>query len=144
MGSVALTVEEAERIEGFALSYLGCKYEAGIFNCKDFVQAVYRDVGIAYPPLSLNVSKDELLNPPIGHVLFLKHKESTRQVSHVGIVISGRRCIHNSRYFGGQVVVTPLEELFKIYDLSTPHSLRGFDLSKPLSPSILKIFVLYL
>ena len=103
-------------IEQVALKYLGRKYEKG-FRCMDFVRLVYKEVGMTLPPVALNVKPADISDPPVGHVLFLRHIYAPSKIgyTHVGIIISGRRCIHNSYYFGGKVVVTPLDELLQWY-----------------------------
>lgn len=106
-------------IERIALTYLGRKYESG-FRCMDFVRRVYAEAGMTVPPVRLNVKPAGLADPPVGHVLFLRHKQATgtKRYSHVAIVISGRRCIHNSYHLGGRVVITPLDELLTLYNLA--------------------------
>lgn len=113
------TDEIGKAVEDVALIYLGTPY-TDTFNCLDFVRAVYKRVGLTTPPSNLNVIHDQLSSPPIGYVIFLRHKQATaeRKVTHVGIVISGRRVVHCSFYFGRRVVITDLDELLKMYDLS--------------------------
>ena len=114
-----LAEEQGKQIEEVALSYLGREYRID-FNCRDFVEMVYSQVGMPMPLRRLNITREELENPPVGHIIFLRHKGAPRHKvsTHVGIIISGKRCIHNSYYFGKQVVVTSFEELFKVYDLA--------------------------
>lgn len=105
-------------IERIALKYLGRAYESR-FRCLDFVRAVYAEMGMTIPPVRLNVKPVDLTNPPVGHVLFLRHKQAARKegYTHVAIIISGHRCIHNSYYFGKKVVITPLDELLACYEV---------------------------
>ena len=111
---MSLTKKQAQRIEKIALRYLGRKYRSR-FRCQDFVCAVYREVGISVPTRRHNVTREQLKNPPLGYVIYLKHKrEREKPSTHMGIIVSGKRCIHNSYYFGKWVVITPLEELFKV------------------------------
>lgn len=106
-------------IERIALTYLGRKYEPG-FRCLDFVRCVYAEAGLTVFPVTRNVRPEELANPPVGHVLFLKHRQASkeRRCTHAVIIISGGRCIHNSYYFGKKVVVTPLDQILSLYEVA--------------------------
>ena len=118
-----LSAEVREHIKAVAIRFLERPYSKE-FNCKHFVQAVYKEVGIPYPPLRKNLTVEQLENPPVGYVLFLAHKDPRirrgRRSTHVAIVFSEEKCIHNSGFFGNQVVITPFVELFELYDLAIP------------------------
>jgi hypothetical protein len=74
---------QVETIVNVAKSYLDHPYEKD-FTCLDFVRVVYQNSGIEFPlvlayappPHSINVDSKELANPPIGHILFLRRKET--------------------------------------------------------------------
>lgn len=85
----------------------------------DFVREVYLKNQLTLPPLSLNLTPEELLNPPIGHILYLRHKQASpgRNFTHAALILPERKAIHASYYFGMCVVITDLDELMKIYDL---------------------------
>jgi hypothetical protein len=108
-----------------ATSYLNHPYSKE-FDCVKFVRKVYQTSGIIIPkldpsppPLEFNIQKEQLKNPPIGHIMFLKDREDPRKHrawTHIVIINSKKSCIHCSLFFGRKVVITPLEEIFKKYD----------------------------
>jgi cell wall-associated NlpC family hydrolase len=106
-------------IEKIALTYRDVPY-TNTFNCLDFVRAVYARAGLTAPPSKLNIVHEQLADPPVGYVIFLRHKQASaeRKATHVGIIISSRRVIHCSFYFGKKVVITDIDELLKTYDLT--------------------------
>ncbi|MDO8469535.1 MAG: hypothetical protein Q7S84_00760 [bacterium] len=114
-----LTEETRRQIEAEATRHLGTPYTRD-FNCMTFVRTMYRAVELTLPPVAANVRFMELADPPIGHILYLRHKESSvrRSYTHAAIILPGRRCIHCSYYFGGKVVVSELDELLKTYDVA--------------------------
>jgi len=117
-GAVPLNPRIAGQIEAEAMQFLGTPY-ARDFNCMTFVRAVYRAVGLTLPPMALNVTTADLVNPPIGYVLYVQHKQAPRRgYSHVVIILPRRRCIHCSYYFGRKVVITDLDELMALYDIA--------------------------
>jgi hypothetical protein len=115
-----LTPKTARRIEREARRYLGKKYDRTSFNCLTFVRAVYAKVGLKPPPLRLNVSAAQLLDPPTGFVLYLKRRGSAsrKPITHAVIILDKRTCIHCSYYFGGKVVISTLDEILKEYDVA--------------------------
>lgn len=102
-----------------ALRYLGRPYDRENFKCFHFVREVYTLLGLKPPPLSENLTVEQMLDPPIGHLLYLKHKEDTKQRrwSHVAIVISKEEVIHNSLWFGEKVVISKLSEILELYTI---------------------------
>lgn len=124
---MVLTEAEIKKIISTALSYLGHKYENG-FDCIGFVRSVYRHIGIdiplilgtSSPPEEFNIMEDQLCNPPIGHIIFLKDRYDPRKErvwTHVVIVLSDNRCIHSSIFYGERVSISDLREIMeKRYD----------------------------
>lgn len=120
-----LNTEERAVVVSTALSYLGRPYNRK-FQCIDFAREVYRTVGIEIPKLSgdrpvpqdINIRHDDLVNPPIGHMLFLRRKgtRSTRLWTHAVIILPGSNCIHCSHFFGGKVVISSMGEILAFYD----------------------------
>lgn len=119
-----ITAEQARAIVTFATSYLGQRYHPG-FTCVDFVREVYRGIGITIPELSpeappsrFNLSPDDIGDPPIGHLLFLRNKQEKRdrRWSHIVIVLPDRECIHCS-YFTGQVTRSTLPDILSRYEI---------------------------
>jgi hypothetical protein len=120
-----LTPEQAEIIVSEALAYLDRSYEEG-FTCLDFARTIYKTIGIEIPklwageppPRWFNVDSEELAEPPIGHIVFLRRKQTKaeRCWTHVVIVLPERRCIHCSHFFGGKVCISSLEKVFALYD----------------------------
>jgi len=98
------------------------------FKCIDFVRIVYRAVGITIPrlgpwcpPSDFNIGEEELADPPVGHLMFLKDRTDPRTESawtHTVIIVPGRKCVHCSLFLGEKVVITPLEELWQRYDFA--------------------------
>ena len=119
--------EQVIKIINKAASYLDRPYKKG-FACLDFLRLVYRAVGIEIPrlwsgeppPQWININSEEAVNPPIGHIMFLRRRETktTRYWTHVIIILSERECIHCSYYFGGKVCISLLEKIFALYDFA--------------------------
>lgn len=122
-----LTQNQVETILQVALSCINRPYEQG-FRCVDFVRYVYHVAGIEIPPLTpgpppqeFNIKKEELDNPPMGHLIFLLDRDDPRKErawTHIAIVLFDGLCIHNSLFFGKKVVVSPLKEMYKKYDFA--------------------------
>lgn len=120
-----LTSRKVQRIITAARPLLGRAYSAN-FSCVDFVRAVYGEIGLRIPPLNgyrpppvkLNIPRVGAVLNRVGHLIFLRrrHDPRDRYWTHVAIVWPKASCIHCSRFFGGQVVVTPLTEVFEKYD----------------------------
>lgn len=115
------TDDVSRLIEEIAITYLNAPYTKS-FSCVTFVREVYRRAGLTVPPSSLNITLEQLKDPPIGYVIFLRHRsvgEGEMRVTHVGIIISGKRVIHCSFFFGKKVVITNVDALLEVYDLAT-------------------------
>ncbi len=120
-----LSIDKRNAILSIVKTYVGAPYSKE-FDCVAFVRGVYRQVGIEVPklrsfepPKDFNLSKEQLENPPAGHILFLKDREDPRKHrawTHVVIILDDKNCIHCSLFFGRKVVVTPLVEIYKRYD----------------------------
>ncbi len=110
-----------------ALRHLGREYDRVHFNCLTFVRLVYENVGLKLPPLRLNILPSQLTNPPVGFMLYLKHKTASkdRRFTHVAIVLDNCTCIHCSKFFGNAVVITEYEKLFEMYDLAMEQTGSG-------------------
>lgn len=117
-----ISKELAKKIEKESLMYLGEPYTTE-FKCMTFVRIIYGKLGLALPPLSHNVRPEELSNPPVGYVLYLRRRasKSGKAITHVAIIISERRVIHCSYYFGKKVVITPIDEILNMYEISKPN-----------------------
>lgn len=124
---------QTKRVVSKSLSYLGNPWTKNEFTCVDFVRNVYREVdidipllGIDFPPKDLNISMEQIGNPPAGHLMFLKNRKTLRQDrawTHVVIVISQNYCIHCSLLLGGTVMISSFEEIFARYDfVESTHS----------------------
>jgi len=121
-----LTSEQVRRVINKALMYLGTPYEKPGFTCVDFARAVYREVGIELPvlgpmspPKDFNITKDQLDEPPVGHLIFLKDKSTKkeRNWTHVAILIPGKRCVHCARP-PGKILISSLKEIFESCDFA--------------------------
>lgn len=118
-----LSEEVRRKIIETALTFLGQPYSPS-FNCIDFVREVYARVGIQIPKISpqitprrCNILREDLKDPPFGHIIFLRDLQDDRPRSwtHVGILLPEKKCIHCSLFFGQKVVISALDELFKRY-----------------------------
>lgn len=109
-----------EAILATARRYLGTRYNETSFKCVDFIRAVYREHGFTVPPFERNLREDDLTNPPPGHVLYLKHKETTIPCrwNHAVLVMSADECIHCAYFLGERVVITPMRELLAHYNVA--------------------------
>lgn len=121
-----LTLTQSEKVVSVALSYLG-RSRQKIFCCADFVRAVYRSIGIeipllasSAPPSEFNIKAEDLQNPPIGHLMFLRDRKDrrSRAWTHVAILLPHGRCIHCSYFFGRKVTISTLDEIFECYDFA--------------------------
>ena len=122
-----VTETQTKKIISVALSYLGHKYEHG-FDCIGFVRNVYKHAGIdiplisgtTFPPEEFNIMEDQLSNPPIGHLIFLKDRYDPRKErvwTHVVLTLSENECIHSSIFYGEKVSISNLQEIMeKRYD----------------------------
>ena len=118
---------DSAKILSVATSYLGHPYSLE-FDCIKFVRTVYKEIGIIIPklysyapPREFNIIREQLLSPPIGHLMFLKDPKDPRKHrdwTHVVIIGVENTCIHCSIFFGEKVVITPLAEIFKTYDFA--------------------------
>ena len=120
-----LDVMQALRVTEIAQSYVGIPYIPYQFECVDFVREVYRHVGIeipllpkSAPPAEFNINAEQLAEPPIGYLMFLKNPKDRRlrAWTHVAIILSKETCVHCSYYFGKRVVISTFEEVFQKYE----------------------------
>ena len=106
------------------LQRLGRPYSEA-YKCLTFVRDVYGAVGLTLPPIVMNVRREQLENPPVGFVLYLRRKSkrsaTSTRFTHAGIIIPERSLIHCSYYFGKKVVISDLDEVLEIYDLVEPN-----------------------
>ena len=119
-----LTRGKREAVVVLSTRHLGKKWSKN-FNCLTFVREVYREVGVeiplvyshTLPPKDFSISVDNLNSWYEGDILFLKRRgyAGERTWTHVGITLPGEKLIHCSEYFGGQVTITPKEEIFSFY-----------------------------
>lgn len=119
------TEETGRRIVEIAHTYLGQPFDIKDFDCVYFIKAVYQKVGIEiprfwakdYPPQDFNLTPEELLQMPLGSTLFLKRKATTvvRPWTHMVLIASPTHFIHNSRFFGHKVVLTPKDVVLEYY-----------------------------
>ncbi len=95
------------------------------FTCVDFVRQVYKKARIEIPligpnktPEKFNINESQLQNPPLGRLVFMKKKvtSKSRYWTHVGIIFTRTQLIHCSNMFGKKVCITELEEIWKHYD----------------------------
>ena len=122
-----LTTVQCEQVVEIALTYLNQPYRKG-FRCVEFVREVYCQIGIHLPilqswapPQGFNIFKEQLIDPPAGHVMFLRDRDDPRKErswTHVVILISKLNCIHCSLFSGEKVVISTLEEIYKRYDFA--------------------------
>jgi hypothetical protein len=114
-----------------ASQHIGRPFVYETFNCVHFVREVYLLVGIHFPllppmdfpPSEFHLTAAELESKPLGHSFFLKRKEGRRLRiwSHVAIIYSPNEVIHCTRHSGEGVTVTPMSQLFVLYDLAQSH-----------------------
>lgn len=124
-----LTETEVKKIISIALSYYGRKYGEGL-DCIGFVRKVYGHIGICIPPVfgelpppkEFNITKDQLYDPLIGHIVFLKDRYDPRKErvwTHVVITLPNHQCIHSSIFSGEKVSISDLREIMeKRYDFA--------------------------
>jgi cell wall-associated NlpC family hydrolase len=121
-----LQPEQQELVVATALSYLGQSYGKE-FRCVDFVREVYKVLGIKIPRLStqpvpqwINIHSEDVSDPPAGHLIFLRRKETgaARHWTHVVIALPERQCVHCSHFFGRKVTISPLEDILALYDFA--------------------------
>jgi cell wall-associated NlpC family hydrolase len=121
-----LTTTQRETVLIVALSQLGRNRTEG-FKCIDFVRNVYASIGIIVPfpligwmsPLiGLNITLDQLSDPPEGELIFFRRKndQRKRKWTHVGITLPEKRVVHCSQFLGEKVVVSDLTDLLEDYD----------------------------
>ena len=119
-----LTIEERKKIVGIAMSHLGRGREEG-FRCVDFVREVFRSIDIEIPPLSsgfppkeFNIAKEDLVNLPLGEIIFFRNLKDQRgrKWTHVAIAVSSDECIHCSYFFGEKVVVSNINDMLARYE----------------------------
>jgi hypothetical protein len=120
-----LSQDQREAVVRISGEYLGRKREIG-FSCVDFVRTVYGRIGIEIPllmpkmlpPVEFNLRREYLLNPPLGEIIFFKDRSDKRLRlwTHLGIVYSVCEIIHCSLFLGEQVVITPIEFMWRRYD----------------------------
>lgn len=120
-----LLQSQRELVVKIAQGYLG-KKRRNDFKCIDFVRMVYRGIDIVvpqispslFPPKEFNIAKEDLDKPPLGGVIFLRDRgdRRLRTWTHVGIIYSPTEIIHCSLYFGGCVVITPIQSVWERYD----------------------------
>ena len=120
-----LSQEQRESIIKISIGYLRREREVG-FSCVDFVRLVYRQIGIDIPllmpklppPSEINIKREDLGFLPLGEIIFLRDRSDgrPRPWTHVGIVYSPFEIIHCSLFFGGCVVITPIQLIWERYD----------------------------
>lgn len=89
------------------------------FNCWAFVRHVFRLARIKECKYFKNISKKEAENPPFGEVIFLLEKGvRNKRWSHVVITLPFGYVVHMSYYWGMKVTITPLSEIWDLYNLS--------------------------
>jgi len=120
-----ISKKQAERVVHVANSYVNTPYSNN-FRCVDFVRRVYTEVGIVIPllknqppPIELNIKIEELDNPPVGHLMFLRDRSDPRKYriwTHVVIISENNTCIHCSIFYGNKVTVTKLPDIFQRYE----------------------------
>lgn len=123
-----LTPDVSRRIITVAQGYLNRSFDYHNFNCIHFVREVYGLVGITLPlinreglpPAKFHLSEIEFRKMLLGHSVFFRRKSSMspRLWTHVAIIFSESELIHCSLFFGKKVVVTSVDEFFKIYSLT--------------------------
>jgi len=129
---VELSKEQVATILRVASLYVDYPYKKN-FQCVDFVRRVYGCTGIKVPilkadtppPREFNITKEQLKEPPPGHILFLKDRSDprkNRKWTHVVIIMPGHRCIHCSLFLGRQVAISSLYEMFKRYDFAASNT----------------------
>ncbi len=116
---------ESRRVVKIALSYLGT-HRSQTFKCVDFVRKVYKEIGVVIPrllssspPKEFNITREDLAKPPVGHLIFLKDRNDSRnrEWTHVAIILPDNYCIHCSFFYGEKVIIFSLKDLFeKRYD----------------------------
>lgn len=126
---ITITKKQLRLMSDSGLEKNGKKLEKD-FKCDDFVKSIYEEVGVNHrfsdhPILSVaDISQKKFE----GHLFFLKHKKYIQELyrfSHVGIILQNNYLLHYSRYFGKlnirQVCITPLSEIFEVYNLAIPN-----------------------
>jgi cell wall-associated NlpC family hydrolase len=129
-----LTIPQVAKILSAAANCIGQKISSEGFQCLNFARNIYRLANVEIPVLStqpppdhLNIRPEELLNPPPGHLIFLKSRsyEGGRAWTHVAILGAAHDCYHWSRSNGGRVVRSALADLFQEYEFAPSLSLTG-------------------
>ena len=121
-----LPVDKATAVLRAAKARVGQTKEP--FKCMEFVREIYREVGVIIPPISphlppprtFNISVSEVSAPPVGHVMFLRRKdsESKRTWTHVVIVGENKTVIHCSRFISTKVVESSLDSILTFYEFA--------------------------
>ena len=120
-----LTQEQVEIIISESISHIGRPY-SNDFDCVKFIRIVYEKAGIEIPllkshlpPKELNISKEQITNPPVGHLMFLKDPcdpRKHRSWTHIVIILTKQSCVHCSLFFGRKVVISTFREIFERYN----------------------------
>lgn len=122
-----LNKDQIEEVLRTAVLYVNYPYSKD-FSCVDFVRKVYSSIGIEIPklkpyipPEEFNITKEELNNPPAGHIIFFKDRTDSRKYrawTHIGIIMPNHYCIHCSLFFGKKVIISSLSDMYKKYDFA--------------------------
>jgi cell wall-associated NlpC family hydrolase len=122
-----LTREQVEIIISEAISNLGKPYSKD-FDCVRFVRLVYEKAGIKIPllkshlpPNEWNISREQICDPPVGRLIFLKDPydpRKNRSWTHVVIILTKQSCIHCSLFFGRRVVISTIGEILERYNFA--------------------------
>lgn len=106
----------APQLVDFAKSLVGKRYCRQTFNCSHFIRRVYRKFGISTPAGVWIEPISDFDDPrEIGKLILLVHRRYKSK--HMAIYIGENQVVHNTLYLGGKVVITSLEDLFKVYSL---------------------------
>ncbi len=100
-------------VQAVATAYLGEHYvwgdigEAG-FDCSSFVQAVFRQAGIALPRSSREQAQSgtqvALADVRPGDLMFFTSQVGGQRITHVGLALRNNRMIHAARGHHGVVI----------------------------------------
>lgn len=129
-----LNKDQIEEVLRTAVLYVNYPYSKD-FSCVDFVRKVYSSIGIEIPklkpyipPEEFNITKEELNNPPAGHIIFFKDRTDSRKYrawTHIGIIMPNHYCIHCSLFFGKKVIISSLSDMYKKYDFAESEKIKG-------------------
>ncbi len=120
---MSINSKKRRKIVDEALSHLD-RIQGDDFKCVDFVREVYAACGITIPKISptlapprkFNTTIDKLKNPPIGIIVFLKDRfdlRINRTWTHLIISIGNGECVHCSKFYGGKVTISNIQEILE-------------------------------